>query len=113
MVSMTIQELIQQSHATALEKGWWDKEINFGEKLMLMVTELAEVMEEYRKYGLDEHALIYNIEEKPEGIAIEFADLLIRVADACGKYNIPLEEALKIKLEYNTTRSYRHGDKLA
>jgi NTP pyrophosphatase (non-canonical NTP hydrolase) len=110
---MTIQELIQQSYTTALEKGWWDKEINFGEKLMLMVTELAEVMEEYRKHGLDKYSMVYNLDDKPEGIAVEFADLLIRVADTCGKFNIPLEEALRLKLEYNKTRSYRHGGKLA
>jgi NTP pyrophosphatase (non-canonical NTP hydrolase) len=111
---MTIQELIEQSYATALEKGWWDKEINFGEKLMLMVTELAEVMEEYRKTGFtDPEKMIYLQDGKPEGIAVEFADLLIRVADTCGSYEIPLEEALKLKLKYNKTRPYRHGNKLA
>jgi NTP pyrophosphatase (non-canonical NTP hydrolase) len=111
---MTIQELVQQSYTTALEKGWWDKEINFGEKLMLMVTELAEVMEEYRRDGLSTASmLVIDATHKPEGIAVELADLLIRVADVCGHYNIPLEEALRLKLEYNKTRSYRHGGKLA
>lgn len=112
---MTIQELIQQAHNTALEKGWWkDENRSFGEQLMLMVTELAEVMEEFRTKGLtNPYNMIYFKDDKPEGIAVEFADLLIRVADTCGRYNIPLEEALNLKLEYNKTRSYRHGGKLA
>jgi len=108
---MTIEELINESHKTAVEKGWWDKDRNFGEQLMLMVTELAEVMEAYRTQGLAEK--LYIEDGKPEGVAVEFADLLIRVADTCGKYTIPLVEALKLKLAYNKTRPYRHGNKLA
>ena len=108
---MTINELIEQSHATAVEKGWWDTDRNFLEQIMLMVTELAEVVEEYRKGNKPRNVYVAN--GKPEGIPIELADLFIRVADTCGKYGIPLEEALKLKLEYNKTRSHRHGGKLA
>ena len=78
---------------------------------MLMVTELAEVAEEYRKGN--KPCNVYVVNGKPEGIPIEFADLLIRVADTCGKYGIELENALRVKLEYNKTRSHRHGGKLA
>ncbi len=112
---MRIKDLIKESHETAVEKGWWDgDERNFGEQLMLMVTELAEVMEEFRVSGLDPDKMLYRVESgKPEGIAVEFADLLIRVADTCGRYNIPLEAALTAKLVYNKTRPYRHGNKKA
>lgn len=112
---LTIKELIRQSYNTALEKGWWeDRERNFGEQLMLMVTELAEVMEEYRRNGLTTNLdMLYLEDGKPEGIAAEFADVLIRIADTCGRYDIPLEEALNLKLKYNKTRPYRHGGKLA
>lgn len=56
------------------------------------------------KYG-------YKHPPKPIGIAVELADVLIRIADTCGRYNIPLEEALKLKLAYNKTRPHRHGGK--
>jgi hypothetical protein len=48
---------------------------------------------------------------KPIGVAIEFADALIRIFDTCEHYKIPLEEALRIKLEFNKSRPYRHGGK--
>ncbi|MFA5344670.1 MAG: hypothetical protein WC315_00110 [Candidatus Omnitrophota bacterium] len=113
---VTISSLIEDSHQTAIEKGWWDtldKVRNFGEQLMLMVTELSEVMEDYRIHGIDEHSLLRIENGKPEGIAAEFADVLIRLTDTCGRYNIPLEEALILKAEYNRHRPYRHGGKLA
>lgn len=82
---------------------------------MLIGTELAEVMEEYRTSGFDALGAldVLNVSGKPVGIASEFADVLIRIADTCGRYSTPLDQALVAKLAYNKTRSYRHGDKHA
>jgi NTP pyrophosphatase (non-canonical NTP hydrolase) len=113
-LKMTIFELLEESNTTAHAKGWWDNpERNFGEQLMLMVTELAEAMEDYRLNGLTPEKLLRIENGKPEGIAAEFADVFIRVADTCRQYNIPLEKALELKSDYNRTRPYRHGNKLA
>ena len=110
---LTIKELVNQAHSTAVEKGWWVTDRNFLEQLMLMVTELSEVAESYRD-GKSLLCIHYpHGTKKPGGVASEFADVLIRIADTCGKYGIPLEEALLAKLEYNATRSYRHGGKFA
>ena len=118
---MTITELLKESHKTAISKGWWDLPIkkgevqdrNFGELLALCHSEISEALEEYRKgKKLDE--IYYDKETgKPEGIAVEFADLFIRIADICEAYGIPLEEALEYKMEYNRGRPYRHGGKIA
>lgn len=48
---------------------------------------------------------------KPEGIPSELADVVIRVFDLCGAYNIDLEAAIEEKLKYNRTRAIRHGGK--
>jgi hypothetical protein len=43
-----IDDLAVKIHATAREHGFWDKERNFGEMLMLVASELAEALEEDR-----------------------------------------------------------------
>lgn len=130
-MTITIQQLVSESYGTAKEKGWWDDlQPNIPEKFMLMVSELAEALEEFRAgRGLTEvydgSCIACNMPPgptvqdmghgehtgKPEGIPIELADVLIRIADLCGRYEIDLEGALRKKLDYNKTRPYRHGGK--
>jgi NTP pyrophosphatase (non-canonical NTP hydrolase) len=118
---MTIADLIRESHATAVEKGWWEKDRSFGEGIALMHSELSEALEDWRRWGMDPSKFIIGpCFDEPAGdsavvagLAVELADVLIRVADHCGKYNIPLEEAIRAKMAYNKTRPYRHGGKLA
>ena len=108
---MKISDLIKESHETAVEKGWWDEERSLGDQFSNFHAEISEAWEEYRSgSGVAE---IYFEGAKPCGLPIELADVLIRIFDTCGKYNIPLEDALRIKLGYNKTREYRHGGKLA
>lgn len=102
------------------EKGWNDVEREFGTELMLAVSELSEALEEYRN-GKPLRAIYYSNAHtsaksrdsplKPEGVAAELADALIRVFDTCRRHGIPLTRALKEKMSYNWTRAYRHGGK--
>lgn len=107
------KELIEEIHGTAKEKGWWEEPVrSFGELIVLCHAELSEAVEEYRK-GM-EPTDIYEVMEapgKPEGIPIELADVIIRILDMCGYYGIDMDEAIRTKLDYNHTRSYRHGNK--
>jgi NTP pyrophosphatase (non-canonical NTP hydrolase) len=117
---LTIAQLVADSHATAFAKGWWEKDRPFSEGIALMHSELSEALEEWRQHGLNPLKYIYwsgerrhEASDKPEGIAVEFADVLIRICDWCGKHSIPLEKALREKTAYNRTRPHRHGGKLA
>lgn len=117
---LTIRGLIAEAHATAREKGWHDSGFDartFGEEIALFHSELSEAMEAYRE-GDDltriTHAPMAAGEcspAKPEGVAVELADTLIRIFDTCGARGIPLEEALRQKMAYNKTRLHRHGGK--
>lgn len=109
---LTIAALVHEAHETAEAKGWWDGPQNFPEKLALIHSEVSEVLEEYRKTGLEGHFLYYGDGGKPEGIAAELADVLIRIGDLCQHYGIPLEDAIVRKLEFNRTRPFRHGGKV-
>ena len=108
---MTIDELIHESHAQACKSGWWVKgqERTFGDLIALCHSELSEALEDYR--ARRETKRIYHNDKTPTGIPIELADLFIRVADLCGAYDIDLNAAIRLKMQYNTTRPERHGGK--
>ena len=92
----SLNELSQICHSVAVEKGFWDKERNIGEALMLIVTELAEAMEAHR---IQDQA---NFKE-------ELADSFIRLLDLCGGLKIDIEEEIERKSQKNKNRPYKHG----
>jgi NTP pyrophosphatase (non-canonical NTP hydrolase) len=106
---ITISETQRAVHATAKEKGWWDKPRTTGEAFCLMHSEISEALEELRAgRGLAE---VYFVDGKPEGIPVELADVVIRVMDFCEHEGIDLATVIMLKHQYNTTRPYRHGGK--
>ena len=92
----SLNELARICHDIAVSKGFWDKERNIGEALMLIVTELAEAMEAYRL-------------QHQEGFNEEIADAFIRLFDLCGGLNIDIEDEIAKKSDKNKERPYRHG----
>jgi NTP pyrophosphatase (non-canonical NTP hydrolase) len=112
MKSFNIKRLVEDSYSNAKAHGWHDETRTIGDLICLMHSELSEALEEHRNGRLP--AEIYFNEakpDKPEGIPIELADCIIRIFDFCGLHEVDLEEALTIKMQYNKTRPYRHGNK--
>lgn len=104
---MTINELVKKAHEQAKKSGWHDAPRTPLEVHMLIVSEIAEATEQVRK----ECAPVYEKDTKPEGELIELVDAIIRICDYAGSKGWDLEEAIRIKMDYNATRSYRHGNK--
>ncbi len=119
---MNINEIAKEIHENAVNHGWWDEERTFGDIIALCHSELSEALEEYRNgkptiyfkeiNGFEVSEMSEWNGEKPEGIATELADCIIRILDYCGHEGIDIEQAIKIKHKYNKSRPYRHGGKV-
>lgn len=104
--------MIDDAYATATDKGWHEKpDKTFGEYIALIHSEVSEALEAYRDKPLAVTQIEVSEGGKPEGVASELADVLIRIFDMSADLGIPLVRALDMKAEYNTTRSHRHGGK--
>lgn len=100
-----INELIKLCHGQAVESGWWtdletgkDKDRNRAEMLMLIVSEISECMEGYRKNLMDDHLPKKKMNE------VEMADAFIRQSDLSGKDFPTLGRTILEKVYYNAHR---------
>ena len=90
-------------HGLAKESGWWPvlppSRQDVSEKLLLIVTEIAEATEGHRKDLMDDKL------PHRKMIEVELADALIRICDLAGAMGMDLGGAVAEKLAYNATRA--------
>lgn len=132
-MELKLNELAAACHKSAQDKGWYDEPSprTPAEALLLITTEVAEIVEEIRKpnpigkmYFIAVPGLQAAIDEgcstsveiasrgiKPEGESTEVADVLIRLLDYAVWRGIDIEVAVETKMAYNATRERRHGKK--
>ena len=123
---ITLNDYRDKCYEAAKKKGFHEKEHNFGELLMLIVSELSEALEAdrigfwscYRELrtpiktinDLDNFTDWYDYRIKGS-VEEEIADAIIRLFDLAGVYDIDLDYHVALKLKYNEFRLYRHGKK--
>lgn len=113
-----LNESAKTIHNNNREKGFWDKERNVGELLMLVTSELGEALdahqkgrfanwEQYEEYSLYSPGLFKtHIKDSFED---EIADAIIRLLDLSAGLNIDIEKHINAKVKYNKSRERLHG----
>ncbi len=106
---MQINELSKEAYEISASKGFHEQKHDPAVRLMLIVSELSECLEEIRK-GKSMTDVYYEPgNPKPEGVPVEIADCFIRLGDFCEEYGIDAEWAIRLKMDYNKTREHKHG----
>lgn len=132
---MNINQLAKEVHENAVKHGFWEKPPSLPEALCLIHSELSEALGEFRKgkplvYG----TCAFAAEEcqysgvcdrvghpegdgkmdgpcKPEGVAVELADVLLRTLDLMAALGVDVDAVVMAKHRYNLGREYMHGGK--
>lgn len=127
---MSLNDFAKEVHENAVAHGWWESPREFPEVAALIHSEISEALEEYRQgnpliYGccdipgaVCEHSADCDKPEndrscKPEGLAVELCDAIIRILDYLAYIGVDVEAVLESKHEFNKSREYRHGGKRA
>ena len=85
--------------------------------LMLVVSELGEAMEDYRRIDFEHFCSVKCLRSAKStqhlnGFKQEIADTIIRICHMCAALGIDIEEEIRVKMLINEKRPIKHGKEM-
>jgi NTP pyrophosphatase (non-canonical NTP hydrolase) len=108
LLAQGINKAVQHCNQASRDAGWWtnpdgtkvlDNPLAVSNKLLLIVTEVAEAAEGDRKDCMDTHLKLRKMLE------VELADAAIRIFDLAGELGYDLGNTIIEKMQYNAHRA--------
>lgn len=138
--STDIVAMTEEVRVWVEEKGWNDDNRSFGDEVALITSEMIEALEAFRDhdyepwYTYQPQIKLSGVPVKMpkmtevqltalgipdeqwgpprlEGVEAEIAGCFVRLLDTASRHNIDLGRAFRAEMDYNWTRTYRHGGK--
>lgn len=100
---MNHQALIERSHKQAVEKGFWEQPLTFDMVMALIISEIAEALEAYRKGRVNPDW--NDTQAVKESFEVELADAIIRIYDWCGGNNLVVKPVVT-NLPFNENEGF-------
>lgn len=104
-----LNELAQEAHEIAVDGGHYDHPRSVHELLVLIHSEVTEILRAMDDTPpLWDFGALRHTEEgdllKPEGVAVEIADVILRCLDMAAWLHVDIAEAVASKMYYNMYR---------
>jgi NTP pyrophosphatase (non-canonical NTP hydrolase) len=90
-VTLNLNVIQAEIEEVSRAHGWYEEARPWTADISLLASEVSEMLEAYRDFGLVDATAPMEVDcklKKPEGVGSEAADVIIRLLDTCGRYNI-------------------------
>lgn len=107
---MNWNDFAKEVHQVAVEHGWYDKKPSFAEMVVMFHSELSEAVAEYRAGNRirpeQPTPMVYysgggciattptKCCTKPEGVAVELADCILRILDTLAEAGVDIDDKI-------------------